>query len=180
MRTVKALVSVAYAGAYAGLIIGIAAAPTACAKSPPEAQSAPSASAGSGSGAPKTPAASKTPGAESAAGSAGAQDTALPPGVDVSKLDELAKKIFFRVVNTEPSICGKGQSLLASAKKDASCRRSLNAVRYVARLADQGYTQSEIGESLEKRYRAAQPKLIDVKEAPGEGSANPKVVLVEF
>lgn len=174
MRTVKALVSVAQAG----LIIVIAAAPIACAKSPPEAHSAPSAAPGAGAAAPKgagAPAAKGEPAAP-----AGAEDTALPPGVDVSKLDELAKKIFFRVVNTEPSICGKGQSLLASAKKDAGCRRSLNAVRYVARLADQGYTQSEIGESLEKRYRSAQPRLIDVKEAPGEGSANPKVVLVEF
>jgi protein-disulfide isomerase len=100
--------------------------------------------------------------------------------VDISKLDELAKKIFFRVTNNEPSICGKGQSLLASAKKDASCRRSLNAVRYVAHLADQGYTQSEISDSLDKRYRVTEPKLIDVKEAPGEGASNPKIVLVEF
>ena len=160
--------------AYAGLIIVIAAAiaatAPACAKAPPEAHSAPTALAAAGSGAGKAP----------ATGSEAAPDSTPPPGVDISKLDELAKKIFFRVVNTEPSICGKGQSLLASAKKDASCRRSLNAVRYVARLADQGYTQSEIGESLEKRYRTAEPKTIDVKEAPGEGSSSPKVVLVEF
>lgn len=167
MRTVKGLVSVAYAG----LILVIAAASSACAKSPPEAHSAPSAS---------TPAGGAKPSGGGAPAGEAALDTTPPPGVEVSKLDELAKKIFFRVVNTEPSICGKGQSLLASAKKDASCRRSLNAVRYVARLADQGYTQSEIGDSLEKRYRSADPKLIDVKEAPGEGSANPKVVLVEF
>lgn len=167
MRTAKALVTVAYAG-----LIIVAAAPLACAKSPPEAHSAPSASPSSGGTNP----APKAPTAAEAAG----EDNTPPPGVDLSKLDELAKKIFFRVVNSEASICGKGQSLLASAKKDTSCRRSLNAVRYVARLADQGYTQSEIGESLEKRYRVSEPKLIDVKEAPGEGSANPKVVLVEF
>jgi protein-disulfide isomerase len=165
MWTAKALVSVAYAG-----LIIVAGAPFACAKSPPEAQSAPAASTVGGAGAPRAP----------AAGADTGPDTTPPPGVDLSKLDELAKKIFFRVVNNEPSICGKGQSLLASAKKDASCRRSLNAVRYVAHLADQGYTQTEIAESLDKRYRSAEPKHIDVSEAPTEGSSNAKVTLVEF
>jgi protein-disulfide isomerase len=165
MRTAKALVSVAYAG----LIIG-AAATMACAKSPPEAHSAPAAT---GNAAPSG-------GKTDKGGGAAGEDTTAPAGVDVSKLDELATKIFFRVVNSEPSICGKGQSLLASAKKDASCRRSLNAVKYVARLADQGYTQTEIGEALEKRYRGGQPKFIDIAEAPSEGSSGAKVTLVEF
>jgi protein-disulfide isomerase len=166
MVTARSLVVVACTG-----LIVVAAAPGACAKSPPEAQSAPAASAAA---APAGNGKGSGPAAESG------DDTTPPPGVDVSKLDELAKKIFFRVVNSEPSICGKGQSLLASAKKDTSCRRSLNAVKYVARLADQGYTQTEIVESLDKRYRAVEPKLIDVAEAPMEGSANAKVTLVEF
>jgi protein-disulfide isomerase len=164
MRAAKALVTVAYAAS-----VVLFAAVSACAKSPPEAHSAPAASPAAGEGTKAAP-----------SGSDGAQDTTPPPGMDLSKLDELAKKIFFRVVNSEPSICGKGQSLLASAKKDASCRRSLNAVRYVAKLADQGYTQSEIIESLLKRYRVAEPKFIDVSEAPMEGSAKAKVTLVEF
>ena len=141
---------------------------SACAKSPPEAHSAPAA----------TPPAkvSDKPGDTKTDG----QDTTLPPGVDVAKLDELAKKIFFRVVNSEPSVCGKGQSLLASAKSDGGCRRSLNAVKYVARLADQGYTQSEIADSLEKRYRSTDQKFIDVSDAPMEGNASARVTLVEF
>jgi protein-disulfide isomerase len=139
----------------------------ACAKSPPEAHSAPAAS--------PAPAA----GGEKPAGEAGL-DMTPPPGLDVSKLDELAKKIFFRVVNSEASVCGKGESLLASAKKDQGCHRSLNAVKYVARLADQGYTQTEIAESLEKRYRSTDAKFIDVSEAPMEGNPKAKVTLVEF
>jgi protein-disulfide isomerase len=146
----------------------------ACAKSPPEAHSAPTASAG-GKG-PADKATADKAGDKKADG----QDMTPPTGVDVSKLDELAKKIFFRVVNNEPSVCGKGQSLLASAKTDSACRRSLNAVKYVARLADQGYTQSEIGESLEKRYRSTDQKFIDVSEAPMEGNVNARVTLVEF
>ena len=149
-----------------------------CAKSPPEVHSAPAASAAAGGGADKSPAAGDK---KAAPGGAGAADDATPPpGVDLSKLDEMARKIFFRVVNSEASVCGKAQSLLASAKKDETCRRSLNAVKYVARLADQGYTQSEIGEALEKRYRSTDAKFIDVSEAPMEGNPNARVTLVEF
>ncbi|HEY8923921.1 MAG TPA: thioredoxin domain-containing protein [Polyangia bacterium] len=150
---------------------------SACAKSPPEAHSAPAASAP-----PSAPGADKGDkgGEKKADPAADTSDSTPPPGVDVSKLDELARKIFFRVVTSEPSVCGKAQSLLASAKKDESCRRSLNAVKYVARLADQGYTQSEISEALEKRYRATEPKFIDVSEAPVEGNPSAKVSLVEF
>jgi len=108
------------------------------------------------------------------------EDHAAPPGIDVAKLDESAKKIFWRVVNQESSICGKAESLLASAKHDTSCRRSFNAVRYSARLADQGYTQSDISEALEKRYRGSAIRMLDIANAPMKGSASAKVTLVEF
>jgi protein-disulfide isomerase len=134
----------------------------ACAKSAPEAQSAPAASAPT-------------------AVAATAQDTTPPPGIDVSKLDDFQKKVFFRIANSEPSICGQATSLIASAKatKDP-CRRSFNALRYVGKLVEQGYTDSEVSESLGKRYRNAEPKTIDVSEAPMEGNAAAKVTLVEF
>ncbi len=153
-------------------VLVLAAGAPACAKSPPEARSAPATTAP----APGPAAASDKP----AKAEGETADSTPPPGVDVSKLDELAKKIFFRVVNGEASVCGKGESLLSSAKKDQSCRRSLNAVKYVARLADQGYTQTEIAESLEKRYRSTDTKFIDVAEAPMEGNPSAKVTLVEF
>jgi protein-disulfide isomerase len=136
----------------------------ACAKSPPEAHSAPAAAAD-----------------PVAAPAAGQQDTTPPPGVDISKLDDFQKKVFFRVANSEPSICGQAQSLIQSAKatKD-NCRRSLNALRYVAHLVDQGYTDSEISESISKRYRDNAPKKIDVADAPMKGNPAAKVTLVEF
>jgi protein-disulfide isomerase len=131
---------------------------SACAKSPPEAHSAPAATA--------QPVA------------AGAQDTALPPGIDVSKLDDFQKKVFFRIINSEPSLCGQAQSLIASAKKD--CKRSFLAIRYTAKLVEQGFTDSEVGEAIAKRYRNAQPQKIDLAEAPMKGNAGAKVTLVEF
>ncbi len=49
------------------------------------------------------------------------------------------------------------------AKKD--CRRSFNALRYVGKLVEQGFTDSEVADALGKRYRASDPKPIDVAEA---------------
>jgi protein-disulfide isomerase len=158
-----------FSGAWAAALF-LALASTACAKTPPEAQSA-SATAKGGTAA--------GPAAASAAPAAG-EDNTPPPGVDLSKFDDFQKKVFFRIVNKESSVCGQAQSLLASAQKDPNCRRSLNAVRYVARLVEQGYTDSEVSESLAKRYRNAVPKTVNVAEAPVKGNANAKVSLVEF
>ncbi|HVV52931.1 MAG TPA: thioredoxin domain-containing protein [Polyangia bacterium] len=132
----------------------------ACAKSPAEAH-------------PAEPAAAKSAGA--------AGDTTAPPGVDISKLDDFGKKVFFRIANSEPSVCGQAQSLLASAKAQKNgCARSVNALRYVAHLVDQGFTDSEVSEALAKRYRPVAPKQIDVAEAPMKGNPGARVTLIEF
>jgi protein-disulfide isomerase len=157
MRPATLAWSVIRSTALGGLLVALTALP-ACAKSPPEAQSAPAATA--------QPTA------------AGAPDTTPPSGIDVSKLDDFQKKVFFRVANTEPSICGQAQSLIASAKKD--CRRSWNAMRYVGKLVEQGFTDSEIADKINQRYRVSEPKKIDVAEAPMKGSPGARVTLVEF
>src|SRR5262245_4925366 len=87
-----------------------------------------------------------------------AEDTTPPPGVDLTKLDDFERKVFFRVINREPSACGKAHSLAYSVKNDRACRKSLYAVKYVARLVDGGYTDSEIGEYLRKRFGGGPPK----------------------
>jgi Protein-disulfide isomerase len=110
----------------------------------------------------------------------GELDTAPPPGIDLSKLDEYERKVFFRVVNREPSSCGKGHSLLYSVKHDPGCKRSVYAIKYVAKLVDSGYTDSEIGEELQKRYRDVVHKEIDVSRAPSKGPGEARVTLVEF
>ena len=56
----------------------------------------------------------------------------------------------------------------------------MNALRYVARLVDQGYTDSEISEALGKRYRPVTPKTIDVSDAPMKGNPKARITLVEF
>ena len=123
------------------------------------------------------------PGAKEVAeksGSPSGEDTSPPPGIDLSKLDEFERKVFIRVVNHEPSACGKGHSLIYSVKHDSACRASFYAVRYVAHLVDSGFTDSEIGEKLEKRFRTPRHPRIDVSTAPLKGNASGRVTVVEF
>ncbi len=109
-----------------------------------------------------------------------AESGSLPLGIDASKLDELKRKLFDKIVNREPSACGKGHSLLHSVQHDSSCRASFYAVRYVARLAEAGSSEAEINEKLEQRFRAPRVPSIDVSQAPSQGAASGRVTLVEF
>lgn len=109
-----------------------------------------------------------------------ADDTTPPPGVDIGKLDDFERKVFFRVVNREPSACGKGHSLLHSAKKDTACRASFYAVRYVVHLVDSGFTDSEIGEKLEKRFHTPRRTGMDLSGTPSKGATSGRVTVVEF
>src|SRR5512138_4043317 len=113
----------------------------------------------------KTPAAAQPAEAVAAKPAAPAPaDAPLPPEVKplYDKLDELGKKVFNRVASSESSVCGDAQSLINSVK---TCRRSIAALRYIAKLIEQGFTDSEIGEKLANRYRPVVTKKIDVAEA---------------
>jgi len=103
----------------------------------------------------------------------------LPPDVKAlyDKLDDLGKKVFNRVATSESSVCGDAQSLINSVK---TCRRSVAALRYVAKLIEAGYTDSEIGERLANRYRPIAVKKIDVADAPMKGNPSAKITLIEF
>jgi thiol-disulfide isomerase/thioredoxin len=108
------------------------------------------------------------------------EDNTPPPGIDIGKLDDFERKVFFRVVNREASACGAGHSLLHSAKHDTSCRASFYAVRYVAHLVDSGFTDSEIGEKLEARFRTPRVPRFELAFAPSKGAASGRVTVVEF
>ena len=131
--------------------------------------------------APNPPATTASPAiAKSADDKLPADENAWPAGIDPSKLDAFKRKVFDQVVNHEPSACGKGHSLLHSLKRDSACRASFYAVRYVARLADGGFTESEIGEKVAQRFRAPHVPYIDVSQAPSKGATSGRVTIVEF
>jgi len=108
------------------------------------------------------------------------EDRSPPPGIDLTKLDEFERKVFYRVVNREPSACGKGHSLIYSVTHDSACRASFYAVRYAAHLVDSGFTDSEIGEKLDRRFRTPRHAHIDVAAAPVKGKTSGRVAVVEF
>ena len=101
-------------------------------------------------------------------------------GIELGKLNASQRKVFDQVVSHESSVCGKGHSLLHSLKHDGACRGSFYAVRYVARLASSGFSESEIGAKLEQRFRAPRIPSIDVSQAPSKGSPSGRVKIVEF
>src|SRR5690349_23974530 len=123
-------------------LLAVAALASACSKNTTDAHAAVGA----------TPPAAPAPVA--AATAPAAEDNTPPPGIDLSALDEFERKVFFRVLNREPSACGKAHSLIFSLKNDPGCRKSFYAARYVAKLVDSGYTDSEVSERLQKRFRA--------------------------
>jgi 2-hydroxychromene-2-carboxylate isomerase len=127
-----------------------------------------------------TPETAQAAPARALAASEAPTDTTPPPGIDLGALDEFERKVFFRVVNKEPSPCGKAHSLLHSVKNDPSCRKSFYAVKAVVRMVDAGYTDSEIGEHLQKRFRGGARRSIDVGEAPMKGNPSARLALVEF
>ena len=146
-----------------GLLLASAIASAACAKkpAPAPAEHAPSSDAGAAAGASTAP-----------------KDTSLH-GIALGGLEEGKRNLFFRVVGREPSACGEGHSLLHSVEL-GSCRASFYAARYVARLADLGYSEAEITDKLEQRFRAPRVPYIDVSQAPREGSPSGRVTIVEF
>jgi predicted DsbA family dithiol-disulfide isomerase len=152
------------------LVIGVLVVAGACSKRSSQSQATPANSAPATNPAAVAGKASQpSPGADS-----------LPAGIELGKLDEFKRKVFDQVVNREPSACGKGHSLLYSVKHDSSCRASFYAVRYVARLADSGFSDSEIGEKVEQRFRASRVPYIDVSQAPSKGAPSGRVTIVEF
>jgi glutaredoxin len=129
------------------------------------------------------PAASRAPAASPAAdenGKPASGSAPLPAPFDLGKLDAFQRKVYDQVVNREASACGKGHSLLHSVEHDGACRASLYAVRYVARLAHSGFSESEIGEKVKQRFRLARVPSIDVSRAPHLGDASGRVKIVEF
>jgi protein-disulfide isomerase len=132
----------------------------------------------------KTPSVAQPAEAATAPAKSGAGDSlVLPAEIKplYDKLDDFGKKVFARIANGESSVCGQAQSLIQSANDPkANCRRSISALRYVARLIEQGFTDSEISEKLANRYRPVSLKKIDVADAPMTGNPSARITLIEF
>lgn len=115
------------------------------------------------------------------AAAAGSADTTPLAGVDTSKLDSDKTQLFYKLVNSLKSPCGKAHSLRTSFTTDTSCKRAPFAVRYIlAMLEDEGSEQIVRDEYTKKYEKTAAPLKFDTSKAPHAGAEDARIKLVEF
>ncbi|HEY5951182.1 MAG TPA: thioredoxin domain-containing protein, partial [Kofleriaceae bacterium] len=102
-------------------------------------------------------------------------------GIDVSKLASEKQDLFYKLVGSLSSPCGKAHSLRTSYTTDTSCKRAPFAVRYVEALIEDEGTEAQVREEYDKKYKAAaEPVKIDYSKAPRIGNDDAPIRLVEF
>ncbi|MBS1120658.1 MAG: oxidoreductase [Deltaproteobacteria bacterium] len=117
----------------------------------------------------------------SGSGSAVAVDLTPLQGIDIGKLDADKQKLFYKLVGSLNSPCGKGENLRKSYVSTTSCKRAPFAVRYVAALIDDEATEDMAREEYTKKYETpAKPLKIDYSKAPRVGNDDAPIRLVEF
>lgn len=108
-------------------------------------------------------------------------DTTPVPGVDVSTLDEKQQKLFFALVDSFSSPCGKAHSLRTSVKDDPSCKRAPFAAKYLAAMIHDELSEDDVRMLWEARYKDNEaPKEFSLAGVPHTGSEAAKSKVVEF
>ena len=111
----------------------------------------------------------------------GPVDTTPLTGVDLGKLGADKTQLFYKLIGSLKSPCGKAHSLRTSYSSDTSCKRAPFAVRYVAALLEDEASETDArGEYTKKYEKTAQPVTFDVSKAPHAGADDARIRLVEF
>jgi protein-disulfide isomerase len=101
-------------------------------------------------------------------------------GVDLGRLSESQRTVFFQILNTEPSACDQPHSLAKSVRDDAKCRDSLVAAQFVADRLAAGATASTVKEELEVVTDSLRPRELTTAGRPVYGNERAPVTLVVF
>lgn len=110
-----------------------------------------------------------------------AADTTPLSGIDVSKLEGDKVKLFYKLVNSLKSPCGKAHSLRSSFTTDTSCKRAPFAVRYVLAMLEDEAPEDRVREEYAHKYEhPGQPVKFDTSRAPHLGASDAPIKLVEF
>lgn len=109
-------------------------------------------------------------------------DTTPLAGFDaVGKLDADKQKLFYTLMASLNSPCGKAHSLRTSVTTDAACKRAPFAVRYVLAMLEDDANEQTIREYYTKKYEPkGAPAKFDTSKAPHAGSTEAPIKLVEF
>lgn len=117
----------------------------------------------------------------SGAAAEGPVDTTPLPGIELGKLERDKAQLFYKLIGSLKSPCGKAHSLRTSFSSDTSCKRAPFAVRYVIALLEDEVPEATVREEYAKKYeKAAQPVKLDVGKAPHFGTDDARIRLVEF
>ena len=113
---------------------------------------------------------------------AGPVDTTPLQGIDLTKIDTDKQQIFYKLIGSLESPCGKGnESLRKSYTTDTSCKRAPLAVRYVVSLLQDEVPEAQVREAWEAKYKQGVPTVkLDVSHAPHAGTDGAPIRLVEF
>lgn len=120
-------------------------------------------------------------GAVSAMDRAGPPDTTPLADVDVGNLSEDHKQLFYKLVDSLKSPCGKAHSLRTSHASDTSCKRAPYAIKYVLALIEDAENEQQIRDQYARKYEnPGAPVQLDVSKAPRVGNDDAPIRLVEF
>ena len=101
-------------------------------------------------------------------------------GVDLSKLSESQRSVFFQIINSEPSACDKPHSMAKSLRDDDKCRDSLIASQFVADYVVAGAATSEVRKGLQEVVADLKPRDIATTGRPTHGAERAPVTVVVF
>src|SRR5262249_33258570 len=111
----------------------------------------------------------------------GVVDTTPLQGVELGKLEGEKLQLFYKLIGSLKSPCGKAHSLRTSFSSDTSCKRAPFAVRYVVSLLQDEAGAADARKEYAKKYdKTAQPVSFDVSRAPHAGTDDARIRLVEF
>lgn len=116
-----------------------------------------------------------------ASGADGPVDTTPLTGLDTSKLEGDREALFYKLIGSLKSPCGKAHSLRTSFVQDTSCKRAPYAVKYVLALVSDEVPESDTREFYANKYEKTPEKVVvDTAFAPHVGAVDAPVRLVEF
>ncbi|MCX5747898.1 MAG: thioredoxin domain-containing protein [Proteobacteria bacterium] len=101
--------------------------------------------------------------------------------IDISKLSPDKQKLFYKMLGSFNSPCGKAHSLRTSYATDNSCKRAPFAVRYLVAMLEEEATEQTVRDYWNGKYASKTPAVkFDVSAAPHEGNVDAPIRLVEF
>jgi len=111
----------------------------------------------------------------------GPVDTTPLSGVELGKLEGSKAQLFYKLIGSLKSPCGKAHSLRTSYASDTTCKRAPFAVRYLVALLEDEATEAAAHDEYARKYeKTAQPVTFDVSKAPHIGTEDARIRLVEF